>query len=182
MRKCKLAFTVLTVVLLSLIMAVTASAANVPDRETANDIFYDMGFSTWGNGYFGCSVTSPEGDPAPATVVFQYMYLSGALNDYYDDESGYYTIPYDEYMTLVDKAFVNPDDMTDYLADYIVPGTNILSWFRGGFGGPETWIPTEYYVNGDYCYVPGVFADRDIEAYPDFVGKEYGKETGTSGE
>ena len=170
MKKCKLAFTVITVILMSLIMAVTASAADAPDREIAEDIFFDMGFSTWGNGYFGCSVTEPEGDNAPDGVVFQYMYLSGALDDYYDDETGYYTIAYDEYIALVDKTFVNHSDMIDYLADYIDPETNVISWFRGGFGGPCTWVPTEYCVKGDTCFVTGVFVDMDIEAYPDFAG------------
>ena len=177
MKKCKLIFTVATVLLLSLIMAVTASAADAPARETAEEIFFDMGFSTWGTNYFGCSMTDTDGEQAPDEVVFQYMYLSGTLNDYYDDETGYYTIAYDEYISLVDKTFVNHSDMKAYLADMTDPETNVITWFRGGFGGPETWIPTDFCVKGDYCYVTGVFADRDIESYPDFPSMEYGKET-----
>ncbi|MBO5432563.1 MAG: hypothetical protein J6A43_00735 [Clostridia bacterium] len=171
MKKCKLVFTVVTVLLLSLIMAVTASAADAPTRENAEEIFFDMGFSTWGNGYFGCSMEEPEGGIAPDEVVFQYMYLSGTLNDYYDEESGYYTIAYDEYISLVDKTFVNHSDMKAYLVefDYMDAETNVLNWFRGGFGGPCTWVPTEYYVNGDYCYVTGMFVDMEIEYYPDFA-------------
>ena len=65
MKKCKLIFTVATVLLLSLVMAVTASAADAPTRENAEEIFFDMGFSTWGNGYFGCSMEEPEGSVAP---------------------------------------------------------------------------------------------------------------------
>ncbi len=177
MKKCKLIFTVATVLLLSLIMAVTASAADAPTRENAEDIFFDMGFSTWGTNYFGCSMTDTDGEQAPDEVVFQYMYLSGTLNDYYDDETGYYTIAYDEYISLVDKTFVNHSDMKAYLADMTDPETNVISWFRGGFGGPETWIPTDFCVKGDFCYVTGVFADRAIEDYPDFPAMEYGKET-----
>ena len=182
MKKCKLIFTVVTVLLLSLVMALTASAADAPTRESAEEIFYDMGFSTWGNGYFGWSLSEPEADDVPDEVAFQYMYLSGALNDYYDDETGYYTIAYDEYIALVDKTFVNHSDMKAYLADMTDPETDVVSWFRGGFGGPETWVPTEYCVKGDYCYVTGVFADRAIEDYPDFVEMEYGKETINDGD
>ena len=182
MKKCKLIFTVVTVLLLSLVMALTVSAADAPTRESAEEIFYDMGFSTWGDGYFGWSLSEPEADDVPDEVAFQYMYLSGALNDYYDDETGYYTIAYDEYIALVDKTFVNHSDMKAYLADMTDPETDVVSWFRGGFGGPETWVPTEYCVKGDYCYVTGVFADRAIEDYPDFVEMEYGKETINDGD
>ncbi len=138
-------------------------------QALAYDMFYDLGFCTWGDNYFYYNETAPD------DVVFNYLQNSGALKDYYDSETWSYSIPYDDYIAIADQTFENHSDMLDYLGSYYDPETGIVSWFSGGYGDAVTWQPLSYYEDGDYVYVTGVMARYDY-APEEFAARTYGKE------
>lgn len=152
-----------------LVINTVSTGVDTTAQATANEMFRDLGFCTWGENYFF------EGEAAPDNVVFQYLQSSGALNDYYDQDMWSYSISYDEYIAIVDRTFACHSDMLDYLGDYYDPETGIVSWYSGGYGDAVTWQPLSYYEDGDYVYVTGVMARYDY-ASEDFADYTYGKD------
>ena len=148
-----------------------ATGEDTTTQALANEMFYDLGFCTWGSNYFYYN------DVAPDDVVFNYLQNSGALKEYYDSDTWTYTIPYEEYIAIADQTFANHSDMLVYLNDrqYYDPETGIVSWFSGGYGDAVTWQPLSYYEDGDYVYVTGVMAYYDY-APEDFAAYTYGKD------
>ncbi len=147
----------------------TSTGEDTTTQALANEMFYDLGFCTWGENYFYYN------EPAPDDVVFNYLQNSGALRDYYDSATWSYSIPYDEYIAIADQTFADHSNMIDYLGSYYDPETGIVSWFSGGYGDAVTWQPLSYYEDGDYVYVTGVMAYYDY-APEDFADYTYGKD------
>jgi len=135
--------------------------------EIEENIFKKIEASVWAadvsnemyNSYFD-KHTQPEDD-------FVHWYLvypgSGAFSDYYSEETWSYTIPYDDYIAIVDKNFTNHSDMKEYLSKegYFTDNTHqILEFSIGGHGGGLTTDLLSVYENGDGTYtLQGVWAD-----------------------
>ncbi len=93
-----------------------------------------MGGSYYSSGDLGT-------DPAPDRTVWNYMNVSGLLNDYYHEWDGTFEgirISYDAYMYYVDQVFLHHSDMKDYLrressSEYASltydESTDEISWF-----------------------------------------------------
>lgn len=151
------------------VIPLTASADEIvyPTEQALSGMLTDMGMvTTWmGGSYFGASSTPSD------TTVWYYMTFSGLLHDYYVEYDGTfegYRIPYDEYIALVDTAFVNHSDMKDYLirestSEYpslnYDESTGIISWFPGGMGDAVEWAMLDYDFDGERAYVYGYFLE-----------------------
>lgn len=164
-------------------LAVPVFASDYPAEEEIEKIFRMMGVSTWGSGYFGCSMMNPDGDNVPDSVVHQYIQSAGLLKEYeyerevtneYGTYPEYgYELPYDTYIGIIDDTFVNHSDMKTYLNgneydyynyDYYDEETGIVSWPTGGFGGPSDWKVQEiYYASEELIYVTGMFIEYGYE-------------------
>lgn len=161
------------------------SASDIPTDEEIKDIYKKMGISTWGSGYFGCSLTNPEGENAPEDVIHQYIQSAGLLKDYtaqwekvtqWDTYmANGYSLPYTKYIEIIDSVFVNHSDMKSFLNNewnqMYDEATGIVRWETGGFGGPTDWIVQNIYKRSDsLIYVTGVMVEY---GYDDdyFVGK-----------
>jgi len=186
-------------VILVAMMCITAmpfaSAAyteEYPTEESIASTLRTMGMvTTWmGGKYFGSETV-----PSDSTVWY-YMSFSGLLRDYYVPYDGTfegYRISYDDYMSYVDRVFVNHSDMKDYLrrestSDYSSltydESTGMISWFPGGMGDAVEWALLDYVCDGDYVYAYGYFIEmlydgniEDMRENYDYVVKhdEYGE-------
>lgn len=176
----------MTVIIIGTMLFVPAIAADVPSEEEIREIFKDLGISTWGDGYFGCHVMNPQGDPAPDSVIHQYIQSANLLDGYetsweVTNEWGTYPqqgyeLPYAKYIEIIDSAFVNHSDMKAYLnnewSNYYNEETGMVKWGTGGFGGPTDWIVQEIcYASDSLIYATGVMVEL---AYSDedFYGKK----------
>lgn len=156
-------------------------ANSTPSSEEINDIFTDMGYSSLMSGekYIWRFADAPEGQIADDSLVFEYMMNCGALDDYiqYYDYYSEYTVPYEDYMNLVDKFFVNHSDMKNYFrkTEYIDfdEENNIISWQHGGSGDAFTWIPLYTSYCDDEIFVNGVFAYYGYETDGLTENKDY---------
>lgn len=173
-------------------LTVSADEIEYPTEQDLSYILSDMGMvTTWmGGNYFGESSVPSD------TTVWYYMTFSGLLKDYYVEYDGTfegYRIPYDEYIALVDTAFVNHSDMKDYLikestSEYpsltYDESTGMISWFPGGMGDAVEWALLDYDFEGERIYAYGYFIemlyDGNVEGMRenyDYVVKqdEYGE-------
>lgn len=149
-----------------------------PSDEEITDIFEKMGVSTWGSGYFGCHMMNPAGDPAPDSVVHQYIQTAGLLDGFevqWEETNEWgtfpmygYELPYEKYIDIIDSAFVNHSDMKAFLnnewSQMYDESTGMVKWGTGGFGGPTTWVVNEIYRQSDsLIYATGVMVDYEYE-------------------
>ncbi|MBR3767300.1 MAG: hypothetical protein IKL10_03555 [Clostridia bacterium] len=158
-------------------LPLSVSAAEYPAAEEIEYIFHDMGFVTWGDGYFGCHMMNPDGDDVPDRVAHEYIQLAGKLKDYSfeepipgDDEHFMYgySLSYDDYIAIIDECFVNHSDMKAYLTNewnnYYDEATNTVKWYTGGYGGPADWIVDNiYYSSENLVYATGKFVEYGYE-------------------
>lgn len=169
--KIKILSVIFAAIMLFSTFSVNTLALQTPDKEELDDLFNSVGFADMmaGDSYFSCDSEYAEESNAPDGFVFEYMMSTPALQEYSQNADYYtsFTVPYDEYIHLVDEAFVNHSDMKNFLrenkwVDYNEE-TGIISWNQGGAGGPVTWVVTSASYFDDIIFVNGVQATFDFE-------------------
>lgn len=174
----KIVSVLMTAVLIAAMLFVPVFAADVPTEAEIREIFKDLGISTWGDGYFGCHMMNPSGDPAPDSVIHQYIQSANLLEGYeasWEETNEWgtypqqgYELPYTKYIEIIDSAFANHSDMKSYLnnewSNYYNEETGMVKWGTGGFGGPSDWVVDEIsYSSGNYIYATGLFLEYAYE-------------------
>lgn len=148
------------------LLPMTGFAAAEPTEDEMKSIFAKSGmlsaFYGSDGGYF------EEYENVQDSVAYQYAkdVLYGAEYDQYLDDTGdYWTLPYDEYISLIDSIYVNHSDMKDYLSNYTVNDTTgqksydsaadtVTVGAFGGMGDVVAWVPLSIYHNESDEYVP----------------------------
>ena len=150
MKNCKKSLALFMMSLVLCMGIAMTSFAKVPDQETLEEIYNDVGFAMMCSGAKGYE----SGEQAPDKFVFWYMQIGGFMQDYYDQDSMNIIINYDEYIKIVDDNIMVHSDMKAYLTEkgYYDAETNMITWFAGGFGGPYMWFPTTVSAYGDGEY------------------------------
>lgn len=113
MKKRALSLALVLCMVLTL-LPMTGFAAAEPTEDEMKSIFAKSGmlsaFYGSDGGYF------EEYENVQDSVAYQYAkdVLYGAEYDQYLDDTGdYWTLPYDEYISLIDSIYVNHSDMKD---------------------------------------------------------------------
>ena len=168
----------LLAVLLCLLMTVglmptAVSAADELSAEEMEALFTRFGFAAAvGGGYYAPGTQAPDG------TVYYYVKMSGALQDYYNEETWSFHLPYATYIDIVDGFFAHHSDMKNYLTlrDEYDADTDTVVIFDGGLGDAWRWELLSTDTDASSVYLQGVFlhglpedVDEDAVEYVDYL-------------
>lgn len=175
-NKVKRRLACLLAVVLTLTMAPsTAFAEEAAEYEDIYSLFGVVSHINSSEPYFSAS------EQVPDSIAHDYAAGGGGTRfaAYYDEETGRYTMTYEQYIEVIDSLFVNHSDMKTYLSEtpaYYVqdesgnyvpvycydPDTNTVSFSIGGAGSAWAFEVTNAYTAYDnHIYVEGVYLKTD---------------------